>query len=110
MKNDIHSTEIFDNWIDGLNDRVGRIAIFRRIERASNGNFGDHKPIAGKDSKGLQEMVIDFGPGYRVYYGQTGNRIYLLVCGGIKKTQAHDITLAKQLWRQIKEQEHDQQD
>lgn len=108
MVNEIHTTEIFDKWLDGLNDREGRIAILKRIERAAKGNFGDHKPIKDDKVKGLYEMRIDFGPGYRVYYGQTGRFIYLLVCGGIKKNQQHDIESSKSLWKQIKEQSHDQ--
>jgi len=108
MGNEIHSTEIFDDWLDGLKDRVGRIAILKRIERASKGNFGDHKPIKDEKIKGLYEMRIDSGPGYRVYYGQTGRFIYLLVSGGIKKDQQRDVDSAKSLWKQIKEQGHDQ--
>lgn len=46
---------------------------------------------------GISEMRIDYGPGYRVYYKQTGKEIVLLLCGGDKSTQDRDIKRAKQL-------------
>lgn len=60
--------------------------------------FGDSKPIG----EGLSELRIHHGPGYRVYYGKQGKRIYLLLCGGDKSTQMKDIKRAKAYWEDHK--------
>jgi putative addiction module killer protein len=52
-------------------------------------------------------MRINVGQGYRIYFGQTGKDVYLLLIGGIKKSQMSDITKAKKLWSQIKKGESD---
>jgi putative addiction module killer protein len=62
-----------------------------------NGNFGDVKPVGG----GVSEMRVDYGAGYRVYFKQTGKTIVLLLCGGDKSTQARDISIAKDLAKEI---------
>jgi putative addiction module killer protein len=77
-----------------LEDLKGRIAILRRIDRLSADNFGDHKSI----SDGVWELRVKFGPGYRVYYGQQGKTVVLLLCGGWKRSQAADIKRAVGYW------------
>lgn len=67
--------------------------IVNRIERLALGNPGDVKPVG----EGVSEMRIPYGPGYRVYFKQTGNQIILLLCGGDKSSQDKDISRAKQL-------------
>jgi putative addiction module killer protein len=47
-------------------------------------------------------MEIDYGPGYRVYYGQDGEALILLLCGGDKRTQAKDIEKAHGYWKDYK--------
>lgn len=94
---EILKTGYFDKWLSNLRDGKARIKIVRRIERAEQGNFGDHKPVAGP----IWEMRIDYGPGYRLYYTQQNNVIYLLLCGGTKSSQQEDINLALEIWRQI---------
>lgn len=69
----------------------------RRIERAEQGNFGDHKPVEGP----IWEMRIDYGPGYRLYYARQGETIYLLLCGDDKSSQQADIRLALEIWRDL---------
>ncbi|MEB3475753.1 type II toxin-antitoxin system RelE/ParE family toxin [Pasteurella multocida] len=76
-------------------------AVLARINRAMDGNFRDHKSIGN----GLYEMRIIKGSGYRVYYGQYGEVTYLLICGGDKSTQKSDIVKARELWKEIKQQE-----
>ncbi len=76
-------------------------AVLARINKAMNGNFGDHKSIGN----GLYEMRIIKGSGYRVYYGQYREVTYLLICGGDKSTQKLDIVKARELWKEIKQQE-----
>jgi putative addiction module killer protein len=60
------------------------------------GHAGDVKSVGG----GVNEMRIDYGPGYRVYFARRGATIYLLLCGGDKSTQARDIETAKKLAKQ----------
>ncbi len=105
--NTLISTEVFDAWLDGLKDGLGRIKILKRLESAAKGNWGDMRPIS--ESQGLSEMRIHYGPGYRVYCGQIGRTVYLLVAGGSKRTQDSDINAAKTAWRQIKEEQRDRQ-
>ena len=67
-----------------------------RLERLELGNFGDCKPVGG----GVQELRIDWGPGYRVYFGRDGQRVVVLVCGGDKRSQDSDIRKAVELWHE----------
>jgi len=86
--------DLFEEWFDDLKDLAGKAAIHKRIDRVAKGNFGDHRPVGG----GVFEIRIHFGPGYRVYYGEDGPRIILLLCGGDKGTQRKDISKAQELW------------
>ena len=61
-----------------------------RVDRLVHGNPGEHRNL----SNGVSELKIDFGPGYRVYYSQRGNRLLLLLAGGEKSTQQKDIRTA----------------
>jgi putative addiction module killer protein len=56
--------------------------------------MGDAKAVG----EGVQELRIDYGPGYRLYFGQGGSTTVLLLCGGDKGTQAADIKKAKEYW------------
>jgi putative addiction module killer protein len=56
------------------------------------GNFSNCKPIQG--AKGIFEIVMDFGPGYRVYYTRIGKVVLLMICGGLKNKQKKDIETA----------------
>lgn len=84
----------FDEWLRSLRDVRARAKVRVRIDRLSLGNLGDCKPVGG----GVQELRIDFGPGYRVYFGQDGASLILLLCGGDKSTQAKDIEAACEFW------------
>ena len=68
-----------------------RARIRTRIDRLALGNMGDHRVLDG----GLTELKIDWGPGYRVYFGRVGNTVVLLLCGGDKRSQQQDIRTAK---------------
>ncbi|URL01849.1 type II toxin-antitoxin system RelE/ParE family toxin [Avibacterium sp. 20-126] len=91
--NEIRTTAEFDHWLMNLKNRIAKMAIIKRIERAEQGNFGDHKPLGG----GLYEMRIATGAGYRVYYIQDGNTLYFLLCGGDKSTQQAGINKARMM-------------
>lgn len=70
----------------------------KRIDRVEDGNFGDRGFVGG----GVWEIRIHYGPGYRVYYGEDGPAIVLLLCGGDKGTQRRDIRSARELWAEYR--------
>jgi putative addiction module killer protein len=98
----IRKTSVFRKWIKNLGDTIAKAHINRRIDRLSRENPGDVKPIG----EGCSEMRIDYGPGYRVYYKDTGRGIIIL-CGGDKSTQAYDIVKAKRLAREDEEEDNE---
>jgi putative addiction module killer protein len=91
--------EPFTEWLNGL-DVQTRARVRVRIDRLEEGLFGDVEPVG----EGVSELRLDFGPGYRVYFGQKGSQIHLLL-GGSKQGQQNDIRQAKKFWRA-----HDDQD
>ncbi|MDN4574401.1 addiction module antitoxin RelB [Pandoraea cepalis] len=93
----INQSDQFRSWLSKLRDTAAKAKILMRVKRAELGNFGDSKSLGAR----LWEMRIDFGPGYRVYYGQAGEITYLLLCGGNKSTQQGDIARARALWETI---------
>ncbi|WP_449418311.1 type II toxin-antitoxin system RelE/ParE family toxin [Phormidium nigroviride] len=84
----------FDEWFDSLRDFNAILRIEKRLERVGNGNLGD-APSVGE---GVCELRINYGPGYRIYFGQVGETIVLLLIGGDKSTQEQDIRKAKEYW------------
>ena len=95
--NTIKTTATFDTWFANLKDRRAAVRIQIRIDRAEAGNFGDCKAVG----EGVSEMRIDYGPGYRVYFKQTGQEVVILLAGGEKSTQTRDIETALHLARQL---------
>lgn len=94
---EVFTTESFDRWLRKLKDRHGRLRILERIDQLAHGNPGDVKPVG----QGVLELRLTYGPGYRVYYAQN-DRVVMLLHGGDKSTQHHDIERAHQLaaeWR-----------
>jgi putative addiction module killer protein len=96
---EVRSSAIFDNWFKKLRDSRAKDRIYRRIKRLAEGNPGDIEPVG----EGISEMRIDYGPGYRVYYKDTGREIIVLLCGGDKRTQQRDITEARKIARLFEE-------
>lgn len=88
----IHQLPEFSAWIGGLKDRVTRIRLSRRLDRAQAGHLGDVKPVGD----GVFEMREHFGPGWRMYYVQRGAVLIVMLGGGDKSTQAADIAKAIQ--------------
>ena len=88
----------FSEWLNALRDIRGRVKIRTRLNRIRLGNFGDSTSVG----EGVEELRIDFGPGYRVYIGQVGSKVVLLLCGGDKSTQTQDILQAKGYWKDYK--------
>jgi putative addiction module killer protein len=85
----------FAEWLHRLRDRQARTRIVARIDRLQAGLRGDWKPVG----VGVFELRIDHGPGYRVYCGQDGATLVLLLCGGDKQTQKRDIEVAHGYWQ-----------
>lgn len=90
---EIRKTDTFAKWIDSLRDIKARARILVRIERLSLGNPGDVRPVG----KGVSELRIDYGSGYRVYYRKVGQTVIVLLAGGDKRTQTKDIKTAQRL-------------
>jgi putative addiction module killer protein len=88
----IKITPEYEEWIAGLRDRRAVALIDIRVKRLAGGNRGRGR-FLGK----IAEMKIDYGPGYRVYYTDTGSEIIILLCGGDKSTQQSDIKTARKL-------------
>ena len=88
----------FLEWLDSLRDARTRAKVRVGIDRMSLGNFGRCKTVGS----GVSEMKIDFGPGYRLYFGQIPDRLILLLCGGDKGSQQKDIKRAKGYWKEYR--------
>lgn len=89
----------FREWLDELKDRRSRAAIDARLLRLRLGNFGDSKSVGG----GVRELRVHRGPGFRVYFAEDGDRIVVLLLGGVKGTQSADIRTAKRFWVRYQE-------
>jgi putative addiction module killer protein len=85
----------FDEWMGSLADAKAFDKVVIRLKRVAQGNFGDHAPVGD----GVSELREHYGPGYRIYYGQESNTVFLLT-GGTKRTQNRDIARAKRLWKE----------
>src|SRR5712691_12105229 len=83
----------FAEWFADL-DPVARAKVTRAIARMEQGNLSNVKPVG----EGVLEYRINFGPGYRVYFGRDGKVLVILLTGGTKKRQQRDITAAIALW------------
>jgi putative addiction module killer protein len=97
--NQFIATDVYTDWFSSLRDTQAKARINARLRRAELGNFGDCEPVG----EGVSEMRIHHGPGYRVYWVQRGQEIFILLAGGDKSTQAKDIKTALQLARKLKE-------
>ena len=96
---DPNDREPFTEWLKSLRDQRTRKRIQNRIARIESGNLGDHKSVGD----GVFELRLQFGPGYRIYFGEVDNTIILLLCGGDKSSQDRDIERAKVYWQEYKE-------
>ena len=86
--------EPYTEYVDFLKDREGAAKIRARVTRAELGNMGDHRSVG----KGVIELRIHSGPGYRVYTGLHGNELIVLLSAGDKSTQDKDIRKAMHYW------------
>ena len=93
-------TEPFDLWFNSLRDRVARQRILARIAIVRRGSLGFTRPVGD----GVSELKVDYGPGYRVYFGRKGDALVVLIAGGDKSSQQTDISQAISLWSKYKDE------
>ncbi len=91
-------SEPFSEWLDSLRDKIAQARIRVRLRQVQAGNMGDVKSVG----EGVSELRIHIGPGYRVYFGQHGKAMVILLCGGDKSSQDMDIQRAKEFWAEWK--------
>ena len=88
----------FAEWFDDL-DPVTAARVDRQLRRLETGNFGAAKALR----EGVSELRLDFGPGYRVYFGRDGQTVILLLGGGSKRRQDADIAVAVARWQRYQQ-------
>ena len=94
----------FDRWFEKLAvDAQARVTV--SLDRLERGNFSAAKSVAA----GVFELRLDFGPGYRVYFGKDGEQIVILLGGGTKRRQQKDITAAQAIWQQYKQRKREEE-
>lgn len=91
--------DVFQEWLNGLMDQRARALIDKTIAKVRLGNLGQHKSVG----EGVQEIVLNYGPGYRIYFGEHGKTLVILLLGSTKKRQEKAIELAKRYWKDWKE-------
>lgn len=84
----------YNDWLGGLQDPRTRGIIRAQTNRVRLGNFGDCSSVGDR----VFEFRINYGPGYQVNFGQEGNELVILLCGGDKSSQRRDIEKAKEYW------------
>lgn len=90
-------TSPFGRWFDRLSGPAA-VKATTAVERIAQGNFSNAKAVGA----GVSEYKIDFGPGYRIYFGKDGEKLVILLAGGSKKRQSADIETAKTNWADYK--------
>ncbi len=88
----------FAEWYADL-DAAARAKVTRAVVRLEQGNFSNVKTVG----EGVFEYRIGFGPGYRIYFGQDGPTLVILLTGGTKKRQQRDIDAAHAYWSEYKQ-------
>jgi len=91
--------DIFQEWLGGLADQRAKALIDKTIAKVRLGNLGQHKSVG----EGVQEIVLDHGPGYRIYFAEHGATLVILLCGSTKKRQQEAIKEARRYWKDWKE-------
>jgi putative addiction module killer protein len=88
----------FSSWFDGLNQEAAA-KVSAALARMQQGNLSNARGVGA----GVLEYRIDFGPGYRIYFGKDGDRLVILLGGGTKKRQQEGIAAAQASWRDYKQ-------
>lgn len=98
----VDGKNIFDEWLDSLRDRKAKAKIRARLDRVEDGNLGDCKSVG----EGVFELRIDYGAGYRIYFGQEDITIIILLCGGDKSTHKQDVDKAQEYWKDYRSRDN----
>lgn len=94
-------------WLQGFRDKLARYKIQARIARVRLGNFGQARSVG----EGVHdELKVDYGSGYRIYFGRDGEQLVILLRGGDKRTQDADIKEAQAYWASYKREKKDAND
>ena len=100
---DRYGNKPYERWFEKLRDMRAKDAISKRMSKIRrSGDFGDCRYVG----KGVWELRIHEGQGYRVYHARIGNRVVLLLCGGGKTGQQSDIELAQSYYRYYRLHHH----
>ena len=101
MEYKVKTTDEFDAWLAALGEKDVRAQskVINALNRAEEGNFGDHHAVG----KGVSEMRLHYGPGYRVYYTIRKRIVVVVLAGGTKKTQDSDL---KQVYTMLEEDDN----
>lgn len=94
---DINGRNNFERWFNNLNTNIA-LKVRKYLARPENANFSRVESVGS----GTHESKMDFGPGYRVYFGKDGESLIILLAGGTKKRQQNDIKKARDLWKEYK--------
>jgi putative addiction module killer protein len=95
----------FRDWVARLNPDAAR-KVTNALYRVGQGNFSNAKSVGA----GVYECRINFGPGYRVYFGNDGEKIVILLGGGTKQRQQNDIRVALDRWEDYKQRKKQKKD
>lgn len=94
---DAFGRDHFERWFCKL-DAVTQSRVVVAVDRIERGSFSAAKSVGS----GVLELKLDFGPGYRIYFGKDGDRLVILLAGGTKQRQQEDIVRAHALWKDYK--------
>lgn len=92
--------EPFTEWLTNLKNKKSQQVILLRIQRIRRGNFGDCKKL--KCADGIEELRVQYGPGFRIYFSRIENRVVLLLGAGDKKSQEGDIEKVKKFLKEFR--------
>ena len=93
----LQQTDVFDKWLLELRDVRAKARILARLESVRLGNLNDVRSVG----RGVSEMRVDVGAGYRVYFTRRQRIVLILLCGGDKSSQAKDIVRAQRMAQAI---------
>lgn len=100
---DVRGVSPFARWFDQLDVHAAAKAATALL-RMERGNLSNTKRLGA----GVLEYRIDFGPGYRIYFGRDGDVRIILLGGGTKSRQRHDIEIAGKLWKEYRRRKRDE--
>ncbi len=100
---DLEGRNPFGRWFQKI-DNVTQARIAVALDKLERGNFSTAKSVG----VGVSELRLDFGPGYRIYFGKDGERLVILLGGGTKKRQQKDIATAHALWQEYRKRKREE--